>query len=341
MRKYLAILAVVLLVISACGKKKSEAVSIEQIHKEQGVPVKVITIEPGSLSQEQLYNATISGAEESTSNAMLADVVTGIHAQIGDRVSKGQLIISFPANSPMAQNDQARAGFNSARQVYERMQRLHTQGAISQQDLDNARTGFEVAQANLQSSEAMIKIVSPINGILTNIMVNNGDRCYLGQPLFTVASGGSFKAVVNVPESEISKVRRGTPATATWNGITLNGRVTQVALALDPNTKAFRVECVFPNSNRGFSYGVTAQVSLITSNVQNVIAIDRQYIVTENSQKFVWLAKDGKAVKAPIETGRDNQLRFEVVSGLTEGDVLITEGLNLLTDNAKINVVSN
>jgi multidrug efflux pump subunit AcrA (membrane-fusion protein) len=148
MRRYLAILAVVLMVISACGKKKSEAVSIEQLHKENGVPVKVITIEPGSLSQEQLYNATISGAEESTSNAMLADVVTGIHAQIGDRVSKGQLIISFPSNSPQAQNDQARAGFNSARQVYERMQRLHSQGAISQLDLDNARTGIEVAQAN-------------------------------------------------------------------------------------------------------------------------------------------------------------------------------------------------
>lgn len=335
----LVTLLIMLLALFACGKKTKAGASIEQIQQSEGVPVKVQAVAPGTFSQELIYNATLTGAEESTSTAMLADVITRIHARIGDRVNAGQLIVSFPANSPQAQNDQARTGFENARLVYERMQRLFGEGAISQQDLDNARAGYDVARANLAASDAMIKITAPFSGVITNIMVAQGERSYPGQPLFTIAGGSGFKAVINVPESDIAKIRRGMSVQATWNGNTVNGRVSQIALALDPNRKAFRVEALFPASGRGISYGVTAQVKLIVANKPNSIVVERQHIITENAQKFVWVAEGDKAIKRPIETGQDNQLSFEVISGLSEGDQLITQGMNLLTDNALIKII--
>ena len=337
MKKILTISLVIgLLAFSACGKKKEAGKSIEQLQKEKGIPVRTATIEAGTFSQELSYNATLSGAEEADAMALMSDVIIKINAKVGDRVSRGQTIVVFPRTALEARNDQAQTAFDAAKMAYDRMRRLVAQGAISQQDMDNVETQFKMAQSALDSSNQMINITAPISGVITKIMVNQGDRTYPGQPLFTVASASAFKAILNVPEMDVKSIRKGTAAVATWNKETLNGRVSSVALGMDQKSKAFRVECQFPNNNRNFSYGVTAEIKLKTLSKADCIIIDRQNIVTENGKKYVWLAENGKAKKVEIQTGLDNHLSFEVTEGLNPGDIIITEGISLLTEGAKI-----
>lgn len=87
------------------------------------------------------------------------------------------------------------------------------------------------------------------------------------------------------------------------------------------------------------SYGVTARVKLQTQSRTGVIVVNREQIVLENGKKFVWVVEKGHAIKREIETGMDNQVRFEVISGLEPGDILITEGISLLSDNDLIKVI--
>ena len=340
MRKFSIILIIAaLLITAACGKKDQSARSIEQIYKLEGVPVRVTNLEPTSFKSEIVYNAVISGAEESTSTAMLADVITQIHASVGQRVNQGDLIVSYPSNSPQAQNEQARTGFEMSQQTYHRMQRLFEQGAISRQDLDGAKAGYDVAEANLAASNAMIRITAPISGVITDIMVNTGERTYPGQPLFTIAGGNGYKAIINISETDIALIKRNLPVQATWNGHTMSGRISQIALAMDQGTKSFRVEALFQGNNRSFHYGVTAELLINTGTKNNVIVVNREHIRTESGVQYVWIMQDGKAVKREIQTGMNNHLSFEVTSGLEAGDQLITQGIDLLNDGATVKLI--
>jgi len=216
MKKTYIILICVVLLLSACGKKGEVGKNMEQIQREQGIPVRVRTVEAGTFTQELNYSATLGGREESTAQAMVSDIVTSIKAKVGDRVTAGQIIVTFPQNTPAAQYVQASAAFNAQKQAYERMQRLFSQGAIARQDLDNLETGYNVAKANLEAAEKMINVRAPISGVITKIMVNPAERTYPGQDLFTVSSTNGFKATLMIPDTDVSKLRVGTPATAKW-----------------------------------------------------------------------------------------------------------------------------
>ncbi len=328
-----------LILLTACGKKKEAAKNMQQIQAEDGIPVRQKIVEATTFHQELKYNANLNGLEESTAQAMVSDIITRINAKVGDRVNKGDVIISFPANTPAAQWEQATTAFNSIKTVYERMQRLFAQGAISQQDLDNVETQYKVSKANLEASEQMINVRAPISGVITAMLVNPSEKVFPGKELFTVASTGGYKAVIMVPGAEVNKIKKGAKATATWLDTTIQGRVSSIAMAMDMNSKAFRVEVSFPGKNPKINYGITADLSIEILSKPNVFVVDREHIVYENGDAFVWLNENGKAVKRPIETGLDNSLSFEITKGLTGGENLIVEGINMLSENAKLQVI--
>ena len=85
------------LFMGACGKKGQQGKSMEQIQKEEGIPVRVVTVTEDSFSEELTYNAVLGGSSDSFGISMLADVVAGVHAKVGDRVSAGQVIVAAPA----------------------------------------------------------------------------------------------------------------------------------------------------------------------------------------------------------------------------------------------------
>ncbi|GAB1366142.1 efflux RND transporter periplasmic adaptor subunit VmeH [Candidatus Cloacimonadaceae bacterium] len=338
-RVLLISLSLLLILLGACGKKKEAAKNMQQIQAEDGIPIRQRTVEATTFHQELKYNSNLNGLEESTAQAMVSDIITRINAKVGDRVQKGDVIISFPANTPAAQWEQATTAFNSIKTVYERMQRLFAQGAISQQDLDNVETQYKVSKANLEASEQMINVRAPISGVITAMLVNPSEKVFPGKDLFTVASTGGYKAVIMVPGTEVAKIKKGAKATATWLDTSIQGRVSSISMAMDMNTKAFRVEVSFPGLNPKISYGVTSEISIEILSKPKVFVVEREYIVYENGNAFVWLNENGQAVKRQITTGLDNSLSFEVTNGLSGGENLIVEGINMLSDNAKLQVI--
>lgn len=335
----LTILMLILMVLSACSQKKEEAKNMEQLRTELGVPVRVESVKTSTFEQVLRYNAALGGIEESTAQAMVSDVILAINAKVGDRVNKGDIIVKFPLNTPAAQFEQATSAFNSIAAVHDRMKRLYDQGAISLQDYENVQTQYKVSQANLNASEQMINVRAPLSGVVTSIMVNPSEKTHPGQDLFTVASTGGYKARIMVPDTEISKVRKGAKVTATWQDITINGRISSISMAMDKESKAFQVEASFPGLRKDLHFGVTADIAIEVLSKPNVVVVQREHLVMENGDYFVWVNEADKAVKKQVQVGLDNTLEFEIVDGLNPGDILIIEGINMLTDNAKLRVI--
>ncbi len=330
---------IMLLSFSACSKKKEAAKNMEQLQKENGIPVNITEIVPQLFVQELTYNAPLSGVEESTAKAMVGDIILSVNAKIGDYVKKDQTIITFPQDTPSAQYDQVYSAYLNTKQTYERMQRLFAQGAISQQDMDNISTGYKVAKANFNAASQMIYIKAPISGYITAMKVSPASRVASGDDLFTVSNTSKYKAVIWVPDSDIQLVRKGLKAIATWGEQTLTGRISSVSLAMDQDKKAFKTEIIFETHPKQIISGVTLQIVLEVVRINNAIVVERKNILEENGKKYVWLDQDNKAVKTEITTKHDNGIEYEVATGVKAGDKMITSGISLLSDNCLIQVI--
>jgi len=322
-----------------CSRKNKNGKNMEQIQREEGIPVRVTELQKSTYTETLTYNAVLSGIEEATVTSMVEDVITKINFKVGDHVKKGQVILTFPNDTPAAQFQQANSAFLNIKTTFERMQRLYAQGAISQQEMDNVETGYKVALANYNASQSMINVKAPISGYVTNLLVNVGDKVNSGAGLFTVSNTSKYKAVIWIPDSEIQKVKKGQKAEAKWNDEILTGYLSSVALAMDQGQKAFRAEVVFKTKTKYMASGVTVEISINTKTIPNTIVVERNSMVESDGKYYVWVLENNKAVKKEIQIGQNNGIRYEIKDGLKTGDKIITEGLTMVYEGSLVKVI--
>lgn len=322
-----------------CHEVPVEAKSMEQIYREDGVPVRVVPVSRSPFEKTLAYHVALSGIRETMAYAGLSDKIERIDVAVGDVVEKDQIVVEFPIDSPGAQYRQAQAAFEHAKTTYQRLEGLYQAGGVSLQERDNAKTAFEVEQANWDAVRQMVKVRAPISGVVTKLLVRETDFVERDQPLLTVANIDRLKARVRVPETEIASIRVGTPAEASWQGQTIRGKVVQVDMGFDATTQTFGVEAEFDNPGWAIQPGLTVEVRISAFREDAAIVLRRKDLVFDGDEAFVFLADEGRARKQRVELGRSQGLDVEVVEGLTDGDGLIVEGQLNLSDGTKIAIV--
>jgi membrane fusion protein (multidrug efflux system) len=335
----LLLMVVSMVIFSRCSNSKIEAKSMEQLYKENGIPVKVQVIKPRPFVVEETYPAVLSGINESSASAMVTDKVDKIHFKVGDSVSKDAVVVTFPTDNPGAQYFQAKVAFEHAESTLRRMQNLYDNGGISLQELENTKTQFNVTKANWEAVSQAVKVRAPISGIITQIDVHESDNVTPGTRLFTVSQLQKLKAKLWVPESQISKMRAGNKATATWGDTVLEGKVSQVDISLNTKQQAFGVMLEFENPKQAVPSGVNADIVIQAGNERQAIIIDRKNIIKQDQKNIVYVAANGMAQEREIQLGAASGLDIEVLSGLNAGDLLIVEGQHLLKNGDKIRVI--
>jgi RND family efflux transporter MFP subunit len=333
-------MAVLVLALAGCGgKKKAEAKNMEQIQKEQGVPVHVENVTTHLFARDLAYNATISGYMQTSEFSKVGGRVERVNVRVGDRVEKGQVLVEFPTDLPSIQYEAVKASYNLAKVTAERMRNLFAQGGISKQELDGAETQLKATETQLDALTQMLKVRAPISGIVTEVAVKESDNVKNDALLFTVSQLNKMKATVYVTESEIGEVKKGMTATCSWNDVQAMGKVTDVAMALDTARQAFAVDVEFPNPGLGLKSGVLAEIGLRSYMNPKAFVVARKVVKIDTDGTYIFLSDNGTAKKTYITTGHDNSDAFEVVSGLKEGDQVVVDGLNMVDDGAKLKIL--
>ncbi|NOX89637.1 MAG: efflux RND transporter periplasmic adaptor subunit [Calditrichaeota bacterium] len=327
-----------LLILSNCAKEKTEAKNMEQIYAEEGVPVKIREIKPQKFTRSLYFNAPLRGYRESSAFASIGDRVEKILVKVGDYVRKDQVLLTFPTDNPAARYYQAKVAYENAERLYKRMDNLFKTGGISQQDLDNAKTQYEVAKANWDAVRQAVKVKAPISGYVTKIDVRETDNVDSKAELFTIAQTQRMRAEIWVSEKEIEEVKEGLPAVARWNGVEIKGRVVQVNMAMDVIHKAFKAILEFDNPDNRFKCGVTAEIEIESYQNPEAVVIEATDVIKEGDAYFVFVNLDGLAKKRPVELGKQNGMKIEVLKGLKPGDQLIVEGQMLLKEGSKVKI---
>lgn len=328
------------LFVAGCSEEKIESKNMEQLHSENGVPVKVEKIQKGEFHIEFTYNSMLTGLKESSAYANVGDRIEKVFAKVGDHVKKDQVLATFPTDNPSAKYYQAKAAYDLSVKSYERYKNLFEAGGISENDLDNVKTQMDVNKANFDAVSKLVKVKSPITGYITKVNVRESDNVKKENLLFTVADVSKLKTKINVSENEIEFFKPGLPAKANWNNQIVQGKVTEVDVAMNPMTQAFSATVEFDNSKNLIKAGTTADICVNVNGHSSSIVIDRKNIKNENGRYYTFVASGDKAVKKEIKLGRSYGVSVEVVEGLTEGENLVVEGTLLLDNNKKINIVN-
>ncbi|HPR17901.1 MAG TPA: efflux RND transporter periplasmic adaptor subunit [Candidatus Cloacimonadota bacterium] len=341
MKSKLMIIAVIMtMLFMGCTKgEQTKSKNMEQIYLEAGIPVKVTEMQPLQFKLDLSYSATLSGLRQSTASAMVGGRIDKVLVKVGDYVEKDQVMFEFPEDAPSGQLRQARAAFALAESTYHRMQNLYEKGGISKQDLDSVQTQYEVAKANLDIALQMLKVRAPISGYVISVNVRETDGVKAETALAVIADTRKMKAKVWITEKEIGLIKPGQITQAIWNGITLEGKVKDVDLAQDYATRAFGVDLEFANPGNLCKSGVIADIYILSYTNDHALLVPRKNISSDEKGSFVFVVENNTAHKRYVQTGKENG-NFEILSGLNNGDRVITEGLNLVYDGAKVKIVA-
>ncbi len=330
-----------LVLLSGCGQEeKKETKSMEQIRKEEGVPVKTITVEREKFEKYLSFFSRLKGIKESTKYSTTQDEIKRINYRVGDYVKEDSIVVEFPKDNPAIQYEQTKLAYENSKKTYGRMKALLDEGEVSQAKFDGVETQYLVNKRNYESMRQMLFVEAPISGTLIELNFNEGDDVPARKPMFTIAQLHRMIAEMWVSEEEALQLRKGMPAYIEWYGERFDGRITQISMQMDARKRAFKVEAEFHNPGKKLKSGITADVKIKAYDKEEAIAIPRNLIQKDGDSRYVFLAYGDKAVRTPVQTGLQSGLDVEITSGLETGDKVITKGLSLLEDGRKIKIIN-
>lgn len=327
--------------MTACGASgnKTEDKASETITTTVSKPkVRVETIKTGPVDQYSTFTATLEADVVNRIAPSRMMRIKKIYVDVGSRVKKGDRLVKMDLSSLAGQNIQIK----NIEKEYTRIAELLKVGGASQQQADQLKTQLEVALESLKNLNEDTYLLSPINGIITERNYDDGD--VFGQnPILTVQQMNPVKALINVSESFYTKVKNGMPVEIQldlYGDEKFNGKVSLVYPIIDPTTHTFTTEVKIANGNLKLRPGMFSRV-IMNFGTENRAVVPDNAIVKQpgSNDRYVYVVKEGIAQYVKVVLGQRLANKYEIVSGLNNGDVIVTTGQSRLSNNVAVEIV--
>lgn len=292
-------------------------------------------------------------------SALARGRIADVKVKVGDRVKTGQVLAAFDnldAVDLTAQEQSAKAELSrlqsqlvpAARQT-ERSRHLADIGAVAEKDYEFNKAEEQGIRANIQSQESVLRglqqrlhrfgasgpsgmtvLRAPFSGAVIKVQVSPGDVLEPGRPAFQVADLSHVWVQAEVYEKDLGRIRLGQDASIhveTYPDTAFPGRVTYISDVLDPQTRTARVRCEVSNADMRLKADMYASIELPTTFSKRALTVPSSALqeVEGKNVVFVRIAPTRFAIR-PVEKGAVVQDRVEIVSGLNNGEDVVTQG---------------
>lgn len=321
-----------------CGR------SHESNRAEQQLPAATVRVQQ-VVSKEHQANEEVVGTVRAklraTMEAKVAGRILEMPVVAGQAVKMGDLIAVLDVGEIKAKLDQAKAMLDQARRDHERFATLLEQKAVTQAEYDGVEARYRVAEGSVKEAESMLgygKVVAPFDGVVSRKFVDMGDLATPGRPLVEIEDPKSLRLEADISEALIGYVQQG--AKMAVRAGTLNndieGVVSEIAPAADPNSRTFRVKFDLPDAH-GLRAGQFARVALPVGQT-SALRVPAAAVVRRGQMEMVFVASDGHAQLRLVKTGKRIGDEVEVVSGVSAGEEIVTENAAGLIDGQPLTV---
>jgi RND family efflux transporter MFP subunit len=318
---------VLFIVVTGCGEKIGPGTTAPAEPTVIRAPVGVAAV----TQQPFLYEAvgTITARTASTISSKLMGVVRDVHVREGDRVKKGDLLVTIDQRQVKAQLENALANAAVAEKEYLRYRQLLKEQSASQQEFDRAEAQHRQAQAAVaaaQVGQRDARVRAPYDGQVVAKMINRGDLASPGTPFLTIEQGGLFNTDLVLPERHIQAVTEGLPVKVVVPALddaAFTGTVGRIVPSADARSRSFQVKVYMP-AGPDLKSGMFARVSIPLGGT-GMLLISQTAISREGQLDGVYVVDDGQIAHLRlVRTGKIVGEQIEIVSGLKQGQRYIT-----------------
>jgi membrane fusion protein (multidrug efflux system) len=308
---------------------------------------KVIALTP--VAKQKFVHAIdvqgrVDGDENITYSAKLPSVVTKINVTAGQHVTKGTILAELDAKATKAQLETTKKQYELAKTMYDKRKQLWDQNIGSEVEYLQAKNAKESLEKGMDAQKEALEmyyIKADYNGTIDQVNIKVGQNVAPGVPCITVVNPAALKVKADLSESYSSLVKIGDVVNITFPDIqkTITAKVSYASKTIDKMTRTFNVEINLPGDNE-LSPNMVSQIQIVDYQNPNAIVIPINAIQEIDGEQIVFIAvKKGDkliAKKISVKTGKQYNGLSEILSGLNDGDNVISIGFQDLTDGQSV-----
>ena len=303
----------------------------------------------GAYEQAQASYETTTGAslpeEIQKAEADSQQAQQALDAQ--EKVFQSRQLLFDQGALPRKELDQSRVDVTQARNQYA-IARKHLDSLLAigkAQELKAAAGQLQSAKGKYMGAEAQLsysEIRSPISGVITDRPLYPGEMAAAGTPLLTVMDISSVIARAHIPQSEAATLKPGDTGTMTVPGLDkhIEGKVTVVSPALDPNSTTVEIWFEARNPKHDLKPGTSVQLALTAQTVNGALVIPLNSVLTapDGATTVMLAGSDGRAHQKAVKLGIRNGDDVQILEGLSDSDKVVSNGAYGLPDKTRIKI---
>jgi RND family efflux transporter MFP subunit len=317
-----------------------------------GAPVRAAAVESAAVANRVRAVGVLAPRDEVRLSFKVGGVVQRVFVDAGDRVRAGQILATLEQAEVNAAVRQAREAVQKAERDLERGRRLRADEVATEEQVQDLATAYNVARADLDAAAfnaRFSRIAAPSDGVVQQRLAEENELVQGGQPVLVLGSTESGWIVrTSLSDRDIVRVHVGDTATVSFDafpGKEFAGRVTQVASASDPVTGTFDVEIEVTANGERFVRGLVAKATLQLAEPEaegdRTIVPVSALVEADGSRATVFVVDSSGRVarRKEVTVGPIVGDRVIIVSGLRDGDRVVTDGAAWLDDGEAIRIV--
>lgn len=333
------------LILGACGQRKGASPAGDPMMGlmagMNATPiVSVATAVRQQVPQDAVYSASVQANVVNNIAPQSGGRIQKLNVEVGDFVAAGQVL----AEMDRVQLDQAALRLRNDETELARVKQLLDEGGISRSDYESLELAFKVSKSTYDNLVENTILRAPVGGVVSARNYDRGDIYSMGQPIYTVQQITPVKLLVPISEGDYTKVKRGDKVRLTADalpGRVYEGTIVRLYPTMDAATHTFNAEVRVANAKRELRPGMYARVTVDYGANESIVVPDAAVLKQQGSgQRTVFvLNPDGETVSIKmVSVGRHFGSEYEILSGLEEGDQVLTGGHTNLKAGDKVEV---
>jgi RND family efflux transporter MFP subunit len=311
--------------------------------------VSVLTLKDTVFNHYLEIQGNINTKENILVQPEFSGTLTSLNVKAGQRVSKGQILGKVDDAGMSQQLASIENQYTLAKTTFERQKNLWDKKIGSEIQYLQAQTQMISAQKSVAQMKAQLAktlILSPFSGTIDEVFVERGQVVSPNpQGLMRIVNLSNMYVTTSVPETYIGKLKAGTEVDVflTSLGKTYKGKVRQVGNYINPNNRSFGIEVSVPNPDNLLRPNQVAKLKIIDYTVKDAIVVPTNVVQEDGEKnKFVFIVtnvigKKGIAKKIIVKVGKSSDNVTEILSGLSANNLIVTEGVNTISEGMKLN----
>ncbi|SHK39607.1 efflux RND transporter periplasmic adaptor subunit [Chryseobacterium polytrichastri] len=344
------IVAAVLVGLAAykiAGNKEKQKTEVAEVAKQvDKINVNVVTVKRENINTDYSANGTFLPKQEMNQSSEIAGRIVNVMVKEGSRVSAGQVLATIKKDAIEVDVAQAQNNLQNAVIDNQRYENAFKTGGVTKQQVDNSRLQLKNAQAAVKAQGVRVNdasIRAGISGTINKKMVEPGTVVSIGTSMFEIVNINSLKLSVLVDESQIGRIQLGQEVPINVNVLpedSFSGRITFIAPKSDASLN-FPVEIEVQNKGN-LKAGMYATALFKTNHgaeTQNMLTVPAEAFVNGVSSGQLFIVENGTAKLVKVTIGKIYGDKVQILSGLNDGQQVITSGQINLDNGSKINIV--